>query len=140
MHGRYPCLEANVDVQQIILAIVFPVMLICLFSFASVAMWSNARRKEREAFYRSETMKKVAESGAGGTAVLDMLREQERTSRVRRREGYKLAGLVAVASGVGMMAFLSVIERTQPVFMAGLIPMFVGVAMLAYVFLMVPRD
>jgi hypothetical protein len=43
-------LEADVDNQQVILAIVFPVLTICVFSFASIVVWSAARRKEREAF------------------------------------------------------------------------------------------
>ena len=34
---------------------------IALFSFLAVAAWSDARRKEREAYYTSETLKKIAE-------------------------------------------------------------------------------
>ena len=39
---------------------------IALFSFLAVASWSDARRKEREAYYRSETLKKIAESSGEG--------------------------------------------------------------------------
>ena len=35
---------------------------IALFSFLAVTTWSEARRKEREAYYTSETLKKIAES------------------------------------------------------------------------------
>jgi len=127
--------------QQIILAILVPVMLVCFFSFASVALWLHARRKEREALYRNEMMKKVAESaGAVGTTLLEMLREEERTGRARRREIYKLGGLVAIASGIGLIAFLNGVEQHSPVYLVGLIPTFVGVAMLAYVFVFGPRD
>ena len=31
---------------------------IALFSFLAVTTWSEARRKEREAYYRAETLKK----------------------------------------------------------------------------------
>ena len=129
------------DVQQITLAIIAPVIMLGFFSFVSIATWSNARRKEREAFYRSETMKKVAESGgAGGTTVLELLREEERAARARRREGYKLAGLVCVATGVGMMGFLSTVQRGDPVYMVGLMPLLVGVALLVYVYVIGARD
>ena len=136
-----PCMEADVYEQQIILAIVFPVIVICFTCFVSIAMWSNARRRERESFYRNEMMKKVTEgAGAGATTVLEMLREEERASRARRREGYKFGGLVAMATGAALMWFLHGVERHEPVFLVGLIPLFVGVAMLAYVYLIGGRD
>ena len=128
-------------IPEIVVAIVAPVMMIGVFALLSISAWSNARRKEREALYRAELMKKVAESaGAGGTTVLEMLREDERASRKRRREGQKFGGLVAVATGLGIMAFLSVIERHEPAFMVGLIPLFVGLAMLVYAYLIGERD
>ena len=46
---------------------VLPVMLflsigaISLFSFVSVAAWLDSRRKERIAYYRSETLKKISD-------------------------------------------------------------------------------
>lgn len=45
-------------------------------TFLSIAAWSNARRREREAFYRAEAIKKVAEmQGATPEPVLNLLRE-----------------------------------------------------------------
>ena len=124
-----------------ILAIVVPVMLICVSSLLSIVVWSNARRREREAFYRGETMKKVADSGgAGATTVLEMLREEERAARKRRREWQTFCGLITIASGAGIMVLMRALERREPVYLAGLIPIFVGVAMLAYVFLLAERD
>jgi hypothetical protein len=44
-----------------------------------VATWASERRKEREAYYRSETIKKVAElQGTGSQSALEVLREEER--------------------------------------------------------------
>ena len=124
------------DVQHIVLAIVFPVLTICVFSFVSIVVWSSARRREREAFYRSEMMKKVAESaGTGGSTVLEIMREQERADARSRRSGHKLGGIVSIAAGVGLTGFLAPFGMRQPVFLIGIVPMFVGVALLAYAYL-----
>ena len=49
---------------------------IALFTFLSVAAWTSARRKEREAYYKSEAIKKIAEmQGTTPEPVLQMLRE-----------------------------------------------------------------
>lgn len=121
------------DTQPIILGVFLPVLMICVFSFISIAVWADARRREREAFYRSETMKKLAESaGTGGATVLEMMREQDRSARRRRREGQKLGGLVVTAIGVGLMAFLRGIDQKQPAYLMGLIPLLVGLSVLAF--------
>ena len=35
---------------------------VALFSFVAVAVWSSERRREREAYYRSEILKKIADT------------------------------------------------------------------------------
>ena len=47
------------------MALFLSVGAIALFSFISVATWSDNRRREREAFYKSEALKKLAESPSG---------------------------------------------------------------------------
>jgi Domain of unknown function (DUF6249) len=141
MRGRHPRLEANVHEQQIILGVFLPVLTICVFSFVSIVVWSAARRREREAFYRSETMKKLAESaGTGGTTVLEIMREQERAAVRSRRSGHKLGGLISVAIGMGLITFLAPLGWSAPVFLVGIIPMFVGAALLAYAYLFDRRE
>jgi hypothetical protein len=134
-------LEADVvnGIPEIVVGIVAPIMLIGVFGLLSIAAWSNARRREREALYRNEMLKKVAESAGSADAVLAMIREQERTTRRRRREGEKFGGLVAIATGVGIMVFLRAVERREPIFLVGLIPLLVGVAMLAYAYVVAER-
>jgi hypothetical protein len=123
------------------LAIFLPVTMLAVFAFTSVATWADARRREREAFYRSETIKKVAEStGGGASAALEIMREQERSERRRHREGLKLGGLITAAVGIGLMIFLRAVERVEPVYLAGLIPLLVGGALLGYVFLSAGRE
>ena len=58
------------------LALGWSIGLIALFTFLSVAAWTSARRKEREAYHKSEAIKKIAEmQGATPEPVLQMLRE-----------------------------------------------------------------
>ncbi|HEY6271639.1 MAG TPA: DUF6249 domain-containing protein [Terriglobales bacterium] len=114
---------------------------IALFSFVAVATWSESRRREREAYYRSETLKKIAETqGAGGSAALEFLREEEKNASHRRREGIKLGGLITVAVGIGFIVFLAAEERREPAYLVGLIPLFVGLALLAYAYLLAPKE
>ncbi len=113
---------------------------IALFSFLAVASWSDARRKEREAYYTAETLKKIAESSGEGTkSAVEYLREQNRNIRQRRLEGLKLGGLITAAVGIGLMAFLHGVEHDEPAYLMGLIPLLIGVALLVYAFALAPR-
>lgn len=120
---------------------------IALFSFIAVASWADARRREREAYYKSETLKKIAEAqGAGASSAVEFLREEslrraeeKKSAERHRREGIKLGGLVTAAVGIGLMIFLRAIERDEPVYLVGLIPLLIGVALLAYSYLLAPK-
>lgn len=119
---------------------------VALFSFIAVAAWSDARRKEREAYYKSETLKKIAESGAGGNAALEFLREQERIGERRRREGLRLGGLITAVVGVGVMILLGVMAHDPTAgipggtYLAGLIPLLIGIVLLLYSYVLVPKE
>jgi len=96
---------------------------IAAFSFVSVVVWVRARSEERLAHYKSETIKKIAETQeAGGDSVLEYLREQEKNAARRQREGTKLGGMILVAIGVAIMVFLRALLLDAPVYLAGLIP------------------
>jgi hypothetical protein len=125
-----------------VVAIAIPVIgSIALFSFLSVAVWSDSRRKEREEYYRSETLKKIAESsGEGAKAAIELLREQNRNVTRRRFEGMKLGGLITAVVGIGVMALLRGLVSDEPVYLAGLIPLLVGLALLAYTFVLAPKE
>ena len=114
---------------------------IALFSFLAVASWSEARRKERETYYKTETLKKIAESsGEGAKSALELLREQEKNAAKRRLEGMKLGGLITAVVGIGVMVLLHGLEHEEPVYLAGLIPLLIGLALLAYPFLLAPKE
>jgi Flp pilus assembly protein TadB len=122
------------------------VAIICVFTFVSIAAWSDARRREREAYYRSETLKKIAEAGAGGQAALEYLREEERIAdsraKNRAKEGQKLGGLVTTAVGVGLMLFFWGVlgPEAKGVSLIGAIPFFIGVALLVYSYVLAPKQ
>ncbi len=113
---------------------------VSLFSFLAVSSWADSRRREREAFYKSEALKKVIEThGEGSNVVLDYIREQARISHNRRREGLKLGGMVTAAVGLGLMIFFGGIARNQPVYLLGVIPLLVGVVFLIYAYFLSSR-
>jgi di/tricarboxylate transporter len=98
----------------------------------------DARRREREAFYKNETLRKMAEL-QGGAAVVEYLREEERQARRRKREEQRLAGVVLVAVGLGLGVFLELVEPGKGVYGLGAIPLAVGVALLVYQYGLAPR-
>ncbi len=112
-----------------------------LFSFLAVASWADSRRREREAYYRSETLKKAAESQApGAAAVLELVREQDKKQSRQVREGLKLGGLVTAAVGIALVPLLRVASPAHGAYLVGLIPLLVGVAMLFYVYVLAPKE
>ena len=114
---------------------------IATFGFLAVASWANARRREREAFYRTEVLKKLAEAGQdGSTAALEMFREQQRAADRNRLEFQRLGGLVLAATGLGLMPLLKGLASHQAAWTVGLIPTFVGVVLLIYSYVLAPRQ
>ena len=114
---------------------------IALFSFIAVASWADARRREREAYYKSEITRKIIETqGTGAGSALELIREQEKIDARRRSEGIKLGGLVTSAVGIGTMIFLRVLVTNAPVYLSGLIPLLIGVALMTYAYFLGPKE
>jgi hypothetical protein len=113
---------------------------ISLFAiFIPTVTWIDKQHKEREAFYKAETIRRVAEaSGEGAKAALELLQQQSRFERQKGREGMKIGGIICIAVGAALVIFLKVLTATEPdaPYMVGLIPAFVGVALLVYVYFM----
>jgi ferric-dicitrate binding protein FerR (iron transport regulator) len=109
-----------------------------MWAFIAVASWGDNRRKEREAYYRHETIKKIAEMP--GDAGLALLREDERMAARRRQENIKLGGLVTSAVGVALMVFLRGIEKSEPVYLVGLIPLLVGLGLFASHYILAAKE
>ena len=105
--------------------------------FIPTVTWIESRRKEREAFYRSETLRRVSEaSGEGAKATMELLWAENRQKQIQTREGLKIGGLINVGVGIGLLPFLKMLLPGQAVYLCGLIPLMVGVAMLVYVYVL----
>jgi hypothetical protein len=113
---------------------------IALFTFLSVATWAGTRQKEREAYYKAETLKKIAEVGGDRNPALDYLREQERIAIAKHLAGFKVGGLVNIGVGIGLMLLLHGLTPGTAVYLTGTLPLFIGVALLAYVFWFAPKE
>lgn len=120
--------------------------LLAVFSFLAIVSWSDARRREREAYYKSDMVKKVAESqGTGANAAIEFLREQEQIGNRRRRDGLRLGGLITAVVGIGLMILLGALAQDkslgipQGTYLAGLIPLFVGLVLLVHAQFLAPK-
>ena len=110
---------------------------VAMFAFIPIVSWIDSRRKEREAYYRAETLRRVAESsGEASKATLELLWEENRLKQQHTREGLKIAGLINVAVGFALIPFLKMLIPGAAVFLCGLIPLMIGVAMLVYVYVL----
>jgi hypothetical protein len=131
----------NLEIIPAAVFIMIGVGALGLFGFLAVERWAHARRREREAFYRNESIKKIAETqGAGAASALELFREQERSAAKKIREHNKLAGLICVGVGTGLMIFLKGIGDDRPDYLVGLIPTLAGVALMIYAFLIAPKE
>jgi Flp pilus assembly protein TadB len=107
--------------------------------FIPSVAWMDSRRKEREAFYKAETFRRVAEaSGEGAKAALEMLREEDRLKRKTAREGLKMGGVINIFGGIGLAVFLRVLTGSVGVALCGALCVLIGVALLVYVYVLAP--
>lgn len=116
---------------------------IAFFSYLSIMAFVNGRRKERDAYYRNETVRRLTESqGAGAAATIDVLREEDRLQIRRRVESIKLSGLVTVAIGLGLMVFFFFVDHdTREIGVSlGSVPLLVGASLLLYVYALAPKQ
>lgn len=116
---------------------------IALYSYLSINSFVNGRRKEREAYYKNETVRRLTESqGAGAEAAIALLREEDRLGARRRIEGIKLGGLITTAVGIGLMIFLGMVNDDNHLIgvAIGIIPFFVGIALLLYAYRLAPKS
>ncbi len=126
-----------------ILVLYLTVVGVVLHSLIALARWANVSRRAKEAYYKNETLRKIAESqGAGSSSVIEFLREEEKKAARRRIEGQKLGGLIAIAVGIGMMVFIRAVDSRdpQPAYLVGLIPLLIGVALLGYAYVLAPKE
>lgn len=103
---------------------------VALFSFLAINSYSDARRKERESYYKNDMLKKLADAqGPGANSALELMREEARLSTIRMRQGLQIGGLVTGAVGLALMIFLRALVGANGVWLCGLIPLLIGMAL-----------
>ena len=123
-------------------AVLIPVVAVpAVFIYIAVATWSDNRLKEREAFYRHETYRKMLEQSGQGASAVEALMDREEAQRLQRKiDGLRLGGLITTAAGLGIALFLYVLDPdVAPVWVVGLIPILIGLVLTLYGFLAAPR-
>lgn len=126
-------------------ALVIPVVaLVATFTLISIGVWVGSRKEEREAFYRADLLKKIAESPAeSARQVIELMREEDRQEELRaarqQADGLRLGGFVLLAVGLGLGLMLELLSPAHQMWSVGLIPALIGVALLAYLFFFVSR-
>jgi hypothetical protein len=128
---------------EVMVFVFLAVASVALYSYLSVHSYVNGRRKEREAYYKKETVRRLTESqGAGADAAIALLREEERLQTRRRLEGTKLGGLITTAVGLGLMIFLGIVNDDGHLVgvAIGVVPLMVGIALLVYAYRLAPKE
>jgi len=116
------------------IALLIPIVtMVALFTFLSIAAWSEERRKEREAHYRSELMKKMLEQpGPAADRILELMRDEEARAALQKREGRRLGGLVTMAVGVGIALLFWKLNPGEGLWTIGMIPLLIGAVIFLY--------
>lgn len=115
---------------EVMIFVFLAVGALSLFSFLAVASWSEARRKERESYYKNDMLKKLADAqGPGAASALELMREEAKLETIRRQQGLRVGGLVTFATGLGLMIFLRALIHDEPVFLSGLLVLLIGMAL-----------
>jgi Domain of unknown function (DUF6249) len=128
---------AMFDNPQVIAILIPIVAIVATFTFVTVVHWVDSQRKEREAYYKAETLRRITEaSGEGANAAIQLMHEDERIKQVKTREGMKIGGLINIGVGVGTMIFLHALLPGTAIYLSGSIPALIGVGFLTYVFLL----
>ncbi|HEV7672139.1 MAG TPA: DUF6249 domain-containing protein [Thermoanaerobaculia bacterium] len=123
-----------------LLTLMIPIVaLIGGFTFLTFWIITHQRRREREAYYRYELGKKAVEKGyVPEDKLLDLLDNERRNQWLGRREGARLAGLILIALGIGLIIALGNLD--DHLTGLGAVPMFLGLALFVYGLFFAPKD
>ncbi|MEM8931327.1 MAG: hypothetical protein AAGE94_09140 [Acidobacteriota bacterium] len=102
-------------------------------TFVAVIVWVEARRKERQEFYRFEFRKRMVDEGKMDATDLTGLMRYEHELRLRQGlEKLRTASVVILGTGIGTCVGLQFVGHS--IWMVGLIPVAIGLCMLVYGF------
>jgi len=135
--GNLPQVLAMFDDPQVIAILIPIVAIVATFTFVTVVHWVDSQRKEREAYYRAETLRRITEAtGEGAKAAVELLHDNDRLKRLKAREGLKISGIINIGVGAGVMIFLHELLRGTSIYLCGTIPLLIGLGFLAYVYIL----
>ncbi len=110
-----------------------------LFTFLSVIMWLDVRQTEREAHYRDEMARKIADAD-DPAPILEYVRAKEQSDAEQAQLKVSLGGLITTAVGAALMIFLYVLAPGSAAYLVGLFPLFIGMVLIFYSgFMMKPK-
>ena len=114
---------------------------VAVFGWLAVHEWVEARRKEREEFYRSESLRRFSESNQPDMLTRFLAEEKaaRHEMRAQQRESLRLGGLVTMMVGIGLGVIMAGIAPQHSYYLFGLVPFLVGLALLIYVYLLAPK-
>lgn len=123
------------------LALTIPVVsIVAVFTFVAIATWSDNRRKEREAFHRHETYRRMLEQpGESVRDVLELMRHEELQRLRQKIEGIRLGGMITAVVGVSLMIFFYFLIDESPLYLVGIIPLLIGLVLVVYGFFMMKQ-
>ena len=77
-----------------------------------------------------------------GSARANLADRTERRAVRQRLEACKLAGIITLALGLAMMAFIKAVDagNVAPSYLVGLLPVSVGLSLLLYVYVLASRE
>lgn len=117
------------------------ISIVAVFGWLAVHEWVESRRKEREEFYRSETLRRFSESNQPDMLTRFLAEEKaaRHEMRVQQRESLRLAGLVTMMAGIGLGVMVAGLAPQERYYLFGLLPLLVGLALLVYVYVLAPK-
>ena len=106
-------------------------VMIGLFAFLSVSLWTSSRREQHKMELRYERYRRMMEHpGPEADAVRALIAKEDQqrdtAAAAERRQG----ALTVLAVGIGLGAFLYFIAPKSGVYVVSLIPVLVGLVML----------
>ena len=100
-------------------------------AFVSVVVWAENRLKERQAFYRFEFRKRLAEAGKMDAASVASLMKYEHEIRLSQGR-HKLLVTAFVFLGIGVGACVGLQFLGGSIWTLGFIPVSIGLCLLIY--------
>jgi hypothetical protein len=123
---------AQLDVQ-IAAMLLSAVYVLALAAVLSIVVWARERRREREALYRHETLRRLIEQGQMSAERLgEFLAAEDAEGQRRRRRALRLWAAALLAAGIGLLLGLRGAEEV-PVRGIGFLPACLGLGLVAHI-------